>query len=51
MKITDVIIIIVALILAYFIINILWLIARFVIQVAIVLIVAYILYLFLKKLL
>lgn len=51
MKIADIIIIIISLILAYFMIKISWNFAIFLIRVVIVLIVAYVIYLFLKKLL
>lgn len=50
MKLTDIIIAVIALILAYFIIRILWAVTVFVIEIAVILIVAYIVYLFLKKL-
>ena len=51
MKPTDIIIIIIALIIAYFMIKISWIVARFLIQTVFVLLIAYILYIFLKKLL
>ena len=50
MKSTDLIIVIIALILAYFMIKIFWVVARFSIQTIFILVVAYILYLLLKKL-
>ncbi len=49
MKLTDIIIAVVALILAYFLIRILSAIAFFVIKMAVILIIAGIIYLFLKK--
>jgi hypothetical protein len=50
-KYKDIIIAVVVLILAYFIMKILWAVAIFSTQVIFVLLIAYILYLFLKKLL
>lgn len=47
----DFIIVIISLILAYFIINILWTVAIILIQIVFILIIAFILYLFLKRLL
>ena len=49
MKPRDIIFLIVALILAYYIIGVLWALTFFVIRIAVILIVAYVLYLFLKK--
>lgn len=49
MKPTDFIIIIIALILAYFMIKISWIVARFLIQAVFVLVIASILYIILKK--
>ncbi len=51
MKLTDIIIAVVALILAYFLIRTLLAITFFVIKMAVILIIAYIIYLFLKTLL
>lgn len=54
MKLTDILIAIIALVLAYFIIQILWVLLTltfFVIKIVVILIVAYIVYLFIKKVL
>lgn len=51
MRIKDIIVIIIALILAYFVVKISWIVAKFLIMAVFVLLIAYILYLFLKKLL
>ena len=49
MKTKEIIIIIIAMILAYFVTNILWVVARFLVQTAFFLLIAYIVYIFLRK--
>ncbi len=49
MRFKDIIIITIALIFAYFLMKISWMIARFLVQTIFVILVAYIIYLFLKK--
>ena len=49
MKTKEIIIVIIAMILAYFLINILWIVARFLVQTAFFLLIAYIVYIFLRK--
>lgn len=49
MRVKDIIIIIVALIFALFLLKISWIIAKFLIQIVFVLLVAYVIYNFLKK--
>jgi hypothetical protein len=51
MKLRDIIIAIIALIIAYFVFGIIWTLTFFFIRIAVILIIAYIVYLFLKKLL
>lgn len=51
MRFKDIIIIIIALIFALFLLKISWIIARFLVQTIFVLLVAYIIYVFLKKIL
>jgi hypothetical protein len=51
MEIKDIIIGIISLVLAYFMIKVIWIVARSLIQTVLILIIAYVLYLFLKKLL
>lgn len=50
MKTKEVIVIITAMILAYFAINILWTVARFIVQTAVFSLIVYIIYIFLRKL-
>ena len=51
MKLKNVIIAIAALLIAVFVFRVLWAVTFFAIQIAVILIVAYVVYLFLKKLL
>lgn len=50
MRTKEIIVIIIAMIIAYFAIHILWAVARFLIQAAVFLFVVYIIYIFLKRL-
>jgi putative flippase GtrA len=51
MKLRDIIIAIIALILAYIVFGIIWTLTFFIIRIAVILVIAYIVYLFLKKVL
>jgi putative flippase GtrA len=51
MKLRDIIIAIIALILAYIVFGIIWTLTFFIIRIAVILVIAYIVYLFLKKIL
>jgi hypothetical protein len=51
MNTKEIIVIIISIIIAYFAINILWTVARFLVQTVVFLVIVYVIYIFLRKLL
>jgi hypothetical protein len=50
MNTKEIIVIIISIIIAYFVINILWTVTRFLVQTAVFLVIVYVIYIFPKKL-